>query len=438
LYFDALLGSHADAGQPVALCDVNTTRMAFYNDVWAAARPGAAPLPAYRPAQFSTMLDAERADAVVVTTPDSTHHVFIAEALASGRDVVTEKPLTTALHGCRVILDAAARSSSSLRVAFNYRYSPRNTKVKELLASGAIGQVTSVHFEWVLDTVHGADYFRRWHRDKATSGGLLVHKSSHHFDLVNWWLDDVPETVFAMGALRFYGARNAASRGLGQRPVRSHGASGMASDPFALDLAGDSRLARLYLEAEHEDGYQRDRHVFSDGITIEDNMAVLVGYAGGALLTYSLNAHAPWEGYRVAINGTEGRLELDVCERATARPADRVVDPAAGRTGGRSSAVRRTGTSLVLQRHWQAAERIDVVEGDGGHGGGDRLLLDDLFSGSHHGAGDSLGRQAGLLDGVRSVAVGIAANRAISSGQVVPLADLELPLRPVERSEART
>jgi predicted dehydrogenase len=61
-----------------------------------------------------------------------------------------------------------------------------------------------VHFEWVLDTVHGADYFRRWHREKANSGGLLVHKASHHFDLVNWWIGDVPATVYARGALRFY------------------------------------------------------------------------------------------------------------------------------------------------------------------------------------------------------------------------------------------
>ena len=50
-----------------------------------------------------------------------------------------------------------------------------------------------MHFEWALDTVHGADYFRRWHREKKNSGGLLVHKSSHHFDLVNWWLGDVPD-----------------------------------------------------------------------------------------------------------------------------------------------------------------------------------------------------------------------------------------------------
>ena len=53
------------------------------------------------------------------------------------------------------------------------------------LASGTIGKVISVHFEWMLDTVHGADYFRRWHRLKEKSGGLMVHKSGHHFDLVS-------------------------------------------------------------------------------------------------------------------------------------------------------------------------------------------------------------------------------------------------------------
>ena len=62
-----------------------------------------------------------------------------------------------------------------------------------------------MHFEWLLDTAHGADYFRRWHRLKDVSGGLLVHKSTHHFDLVNWWLADVPTRVYASGGLKFYG-----------------------------------------------------------------------------------------------------------------------------------------------------------------------------------------------------------------------------------------
>ena len=50
---------------------------------------------------------------------------------------------------------------------------------------GLVGRPLLVDFSWVLDTSHGADYFRRWHREKQNSGGLLVHKSTHHFDLVN-------------------------------------------------------------------------------------------------------------------------------------------------------------------------------------------------------------------------------------------------------------
>lgn len=71
-----------------------------------------------------------------------------------------------------------------------------------------------MHFEWLLNTEHGADYFRRWHRDKRNSGGLLVHKSTHHFDLVNFWLNSEPETVYAQGDLRFYGKANAEERGV--------------------------------------------------------------------------------------------------------------------------------------------------------------------------------------------------------------------------------
>jgi predicted dehydrogenase len=70
-------------------------------------------------------------------------------------------------------------------ISQNYRFNPVHEQVYKQLASGTIGKVISVHFEWMLDTVHGADYFRRWHRLKEKSGGLMVHKSGHHFDLVS-------------------------------------------------------------------------------------------------------------------------------------------------------------------------------------------------------------------------------------------------------------
>ncbi|WP_214403974.1 Gfo/Idh/MocA family protein [Pseudonocardia lacus] len=426
MYVDALLGSHADVGELVALCDPNPTRMAYHQDRHRAARPGAPDLAQYPPSRFADLLAEQRPDGVVVTSVDATHAGYVSAALAAGAAVICEKPLTTTAEGCRRIAEAVAAADAEVVVTFNYRYSPRNAAVRELLAAGEIGAVTSVHFEWVLDTVHGADYFRRWHRDKASSGGLLVHKSSHHFDLVDWWLDDVPERVVAMGGLRFYGARAAAARGVGGRPPRSHGDPALADDPFGLDLAADPRLRRLYLDAEADDGYLRDRDVFGEGISIEDNMAVLVGYRGGPTLSYSLNAHAPWEGYRVSINGTGGRIELAVVERAEVhrpRAGDRdAVDPSAHPDAGGAGPARRPGTELVVQRHWVPARRVPVAEGAGAHGGGDALLLDDLFRPDR--PADPLGRRAGWRDGVHAVAVGIAANESLATGLPVDIAAL--------------
>jgi predicted dehydrogenase len=207
MYVDALAGEYADVGRIVALCDTNATRMRFHDErLRAAGHPSPT---TYGPERFAQLLDAERPEVVVVTSPDHTHHRYADAALEAGCEVIVEKPLTTSVEGARAIAQAAATSSGELIVTFNYRYAPRNRVLREVVADGRIGEVTSVHFEWVLDTVHGADYFRRWHRDKEHSGGLLVHKASHHFDLVNWWIDDVPTRVHAAGALRFYGDDNA-------------------------------------------------------------------------------------------------------------------------------------------------------------------------------------------------------------------------------------
>ncbi|MEV1002892.1 Gfo/Idh/MocA family oxidoreductase [Nonomuraea sp. NPDC050202] len=407
MYVDALLGEWRDTGTIVALCDTNRTRMDYYVE-----RIGRQ-VPCFAPDEFGKVL--ELADAVIVTTVDATHARYVCAALDAGLDVIVEKPLTTDADGCAAIAAAAERATGKLIVTFNYRYSPRNSAVRRLLQQGAIGEVTSVHFEWLLDTIHGADYFRRWHRERASSGGLLVHKSTHHFDLVNWWLGAAPELVFAQTDLRFYGAENARKRGLTGRPERAHGAPGLGTDPFLLDISRDERLKRLYLDAEHEDGYVRDQDVFGEGIDIDDNMSVMVRYTDRAVLTYSLHAHAPWEGYRVAFNGTAGRLELDVVEREWT-PPHAAIDPSA------ASKEHATGSSerLLLRRHWSEPEEVPIESGAGGHGGGDRLLLNDVFRGP---GDDPLARQAGWRDGIRSVLTGHAAGVSARTGAPVRLTD---------------
>ena len=324
--------------------------------------------------------------------------------------MITEKPMTIDVPRTLSIFDAVSKTGKNVRVTFNYRYAPHNTKVFELIRSGAIGKVTSVHFEWCLDTFHGADYFRRWHRDKKNSGGLLVHKSTHHFDLINFWLQTRPATVYAQGDLKFYGRENAESRGVDKFYTRANGSEVAQGDPFALHLKDHEQLKALYLDAEHEDAYYRDQSVFGDGISIEDTMNVLVRYKNGAVLTYSLTAYAPWEGFRVSFNGTGGRLELEVVEHSYVN------------SGGEQTVEGSTSkTTLMLRQLLKQPEEIEIPSVGGAHGGGDAVLLNDLFG---EPVTDEYMRAASHVDGALSILTGIAANRSIATGQVVNVDDV--------------
>ena len=369
-----------------AFCDHNETRMRVHND-WLGTE-----IPGYRPEDFTAMLAKERIDVVVVCTPDHTHAEYVVAALEAGCDVVTEKPMTTDVEGARRILAARRETGRSVRVAFNYRYNPVHRRVRELLEGGAIGEIGSVEFSWLLDTAHGADYFRRWHRDKANSGGLLVHKSGHHFDLVNWWLGSGPETVFALGRLFFYGDKT------GHRT---------AGDRFALDLDASPKLRALYRDAEREDGYVRNQDVFAPGVTIEDDLSVLVRHRGGAVLNYHLHAYSPREGYRVAFSGSEGRLELDVRENEYASGAEPV--PKRGRA------------RLTLQRLWSPPEVVLDQELGDGHGGGDERMLAELLGDAEP---DALGCAADHDAGLQALLTGLAANRSLETGRSVSVEEL--------------
>ncbi|HEY9248771.1 MAG TPA: Gfo/Idh/MocA family oxidoreductase, partial [Rariglobus sp.] len=310
MFLDPIADTYRDSCELVGLCDLSATRVAFHQQRLALAY-GITPPPAYAAADFDRMIAGQKPGTVIVCTPDYTHHDYIVRALDAGCDVISEKPLTTNGANYTAIADAVRRSGRSVRTTFNYRWGVGATKVRELIASGAIGKVKHVDFEYMLNTSHGADYFRRWHSYKKYSGGLLVHKSTHHFDLVNWWIDAIPDTVFAMGDLAFYGRQNAIDRG--QEALTAYprytGEPKALNDPFRFDLERDPTLKGLYLEAEADSGYLRDQNVFRDGIDIEDTMSVMVKYRTGVMMSYSLNAFCPCEGFRASITGDAGRIE---------------------------------------------------------------------------------------------------------------------------------
>ncbi len=408
-FYENLAQTYRDTSEIVAFCDINPVRLEYakknlmknfdYPEV-----------NLYEAADFDKMIEQEKPDCVIVTTIDRTHHKYIIRAMELGCDVITEKPMTTDEVKCQQIIDAVKRTGKNLRVTFNYRYAPHHSQVRRLIMDGAIGDVKQVHFEWMLDTHHGADYFRRWHRDKRNSGGLLVHKSTHHFDLVNFWLGTRPVRVFAFGELMFYGRENAENRGVTRFYYRGTGSEVAKDDPFALDMSVKKRMTKMYMNGEEYDGYLRDQSVFSDGISIEDTMNVLVKYENGAQMSYSLNAYSPKEGFRVVFTGTKGRMEVEISESTYING------------GGDKDAEGAVATrSIKVFPMFGDPYDVELEEGIGGHGGGDPVLLKDIFGVPEY---DPLHRAASYTDGAMSILTGIAANKSIASGMPVNIEGL--------------
>jgi len=407
-FYEAVASEYSATSEMVGFCDISQTRMNYANKLL--TKHGQKTVPTYLHTEYEKMLDDLKPNYVIVTSVDRTHHDYIITAMEKGYDVITEKPMTIDEDKAQAIIDAQKRTGKSLRVTFNYRYAPHNTKIRELIRDGVIGDVFSVHFEWLLNIEHGADYFRRWHRNKKNSGGLLVHKSTHHFDLVNFWLGSHPQRVFAFGDLNFYGMANAEKRGVKDFYYRCHGNPAAKNDPFAIDLESNEDLREIYLNAEADSGYIRDRSVFSDDISIEDTMGVTVKYKSGAILTYSLNAYMPWEGFVIAINGSKGRIEVKVVEKSYINAGGDKADEGALRM-----------KSIQVHPMFGAPYDVPITETAGGHGGGDPVLLNDIFGVPEP---DPFNRAASHVDGAMSILTGIAANKSIASGLPIDIRSL--------------
>jgi predicted dehydrogenase len=346
------------------------------------------------------MLREQKPEILIVTTVDSTHHEQIVKGLEAGADIVTEKPMTTDEQKCQMILDAEKRTGKKVHVTFNYRYSPHRQKIYELLNNDAIGKVTSVDFHWYLDVYHGADYFRRWHRKREFGGSLLVHKSTHHFDLLNWWLDSDPEEVFAYGSLEHYGKNNSF------RHTHCRPCPHKDKCKFYWDINKDPRLVKLYADNEKYDGYHRDGCVWREDIDIFDKMAVQIRYANRVQVSYSLTTYSPYEGYRISFNGTKGKLDAWIHER---QPWE-----------------MEKYDELQLTTNFGKTEYIRIDNTEEGHGGGDVRLRKQIFQPGS----DPWKQAAGSRDGAMSILVGIAARQSIDSGKPIRIASLT-SLQPV-------
>ncbi len=403
-----LVEKYSDILEFVGLCDINPGRLKYAKNYINVDCPLFT--------DFRQMIKDSKPDLVIVCTVDSTHHKFIIEGLEMGCDVLSEKPLTTDEEKCQQIIDAEKKYDKKLIVGFNYRWSPYNTKVKELLSQGSIGKVTSVDFHWYLNTYHGASYFRRWHGIEELSGSLWVHKATHHFDLLNWWLDSDPEEVFAYGELEFYG-HNHPFRGPYCRPCTLK-----SQCDFYWDITQSERDMDLYVKNEEYDGYIRDNCVWRKEINIDDKMSAQIKYKNDVVVNYSLTTYSPFEGWRIAFNGTEGRIEafLDIPYYEDKKMSQEELHAAEMNQGGGDEDLFYE--PIITHKLWSDHETVQVGMERSGHGGGDKRLHDQVFK--HPNQKDPYDRAAGLRDGVMSVLIGVAARKSIAENKPIKIADL--------------
>jgi predicted dehydrogenase len=382
-----LLENYSDVLDMVGLCDINPKRLEYARQYMGAKCPAFT--------DFKKMIEETKPDTVIVTTTDCFHAKYICLAMEMGCDVITEKPLATDERLCQNILDTEKKTGKKLIVTFNYRYSPDAVKIKEILLAKEIGEVTSVDFHYYLDVYHGASYFRRWHGFKQFSGSLLVHKATHHYDLMNWWLAAEPVEVNAYGTLRKYGYNG------DFRSERCMDCPYKNKCEFFWDITRDQHLMNLYVKAESEDSYIRDACVFRKKINIWDTMNVQVRYHNRVTMSYSLNAFMPYEGYTVGFNGTKGRLDARVYHNQPWK-TDTMAD-------------------FRITRNFGNTKTFGLTSGGSGHWGADQVMQDRIF---RRPGEDLLDQGAGSRDGALSILIGIAARRSIEQERPFKIEEL--------------
>ncbi len=388
-------------GEIVGFCDSSPARMAFGRK-WLE-----------KPEDFPCSVDLGEVasqvecDGVIVATMDSAHAGYIVKALELGKRVFCEKPVCTDAAQVRAILAAEEASDANVLVTHNVRYGPAFDTIKKTVESGLIGDLLFVEYNDFLDRSHGADYFRRWHGLKACSGGLAIHKSSHHYDILNYIVGSFGKTMYATGGTEFYGKAGP------HRGARCSGCEHAEKCEFHADLFESEVTIGLYRDAEADSGYLRDGCVFREEITAEDNFHSVFDYENGVRGVYTLVAYCPFEGYRVVFSGSKGRLEYHTLGSADWAPGENATP---GISGDASSSLR-----AFLPGEGIRAVEIPKVEG--GHGGADPALRRDFFINSWK-SDERSPRMASLMEGCQAVLMGAAVNISIAEGRSVDVQEL--------------
>ena len=312
---------------------------------------------------YRKLLNRNDVDAIAVTSPDFTHEEYAIAAFRAGKHVYCEKPMAITTNGCDRMIAAWKKSGKKFMIGHNMRYMRIFRTMKEIVESGAIGEIKAV---WVRHFVgHGGGwYFHDWHALREKSTGLLLQKACHDIDMIHWITGVYTKKVAAFGSLDFYG---------GDKP-----------DDLICSSCSEKDTCT---EAQFN---TRQQCAFRKEVDVEDNTIVIMELKNGIKASYQQCHFTPDYFRNYTFIGTEGRMEnLDDDSKVMVLTRDR-------------------------SKKWKnyADRNYEIKPVRGGHGGADPVIckdfIDMLISDREPLATPEAGRM--------SVAVGCAATVSLRNG----------------------
>jgi len=335
----------------------------------------------------------ERPDGVIITSPDHTHEENCLTAITNGVPVLVDKPMATTSAGCLRIIEASNKAKVPVSVGFNLRHIAVLHMTKQLIADGRIGRLMLIENKEFYGG--GRTYMSRWNRKYKLSGGLWVHKGSHDFDIFNWWnADGVPIRVAAFAGVNALRPDKIPFKVGKNKPVGPYcgECAYLKTCPDAYPLLPGVIIHSA--EIAKADGYRPDLCMYISDKDTHDNGISIVEYDNNVRASHLECFIANFSDRRYTVVGDRGILELSL----------------------------EKPTEILFRPRWGSEDLIIHVPpmGEGGHGGSDPNLLETFLTSLRTGATGS----STALDGIRSVAVGEAAEISWRNHRMVDIRDL--------------
>lgn len=228
---------------------------------------------------YQSMLAQETLDAVLITSPDHVHEEQALACLARGIAVYLEKPLAITIDSCDRILQFAKERRGKIQIGHNMRYMWFTNKMKEIIDSGVIGDVSAI---WVRHFVsYGDGYFFKWYSEREKTNSLLVQKGAHDIDIIHMLAGARTSRVSGYGKLSVYNTR----------PCRAE------NEPEFL------------YRARTRNWPPQEMKGYNPKMNVNDHNMILMQLENGVQASYMQCFYTPDTCRNYTVIGTHGRLE---------------------------------------------------------------------------------------------------------------------------------